>query len=694
MEYKYILDGLDCANCAEKIRSSAEKQSGISSAAMNFMRKELTVTAEHTGEEELFSKISKVVSAIEPDVTVIAKKDYTDKPESHKADIIKIILSAVFFVIGFVIEHFIAHEGIPHIVALSCYLIAYVISAAEVAVAAVKAVAARSFFNENTLMLIASIGAIILGEYEEAVAVMLFYSVGELFQSIAVNRSRRSINALIKTRPESAELLCGGEYVTVSPEQLHSGSVIRVRAGEKVPLDGIILSGSTSVDTSALTGESIPRDISEGDEVKAGSVNISGTVTVKTTAEFADTAVYKMLETVENAAQKKTKTENFITVFAKYYTPAVVGLAVLLAVIPPLFTGFDFATWVQRGLIFLVISCPCALVISVPMGYFAGIGKASSHGVLVKGSNYLESFAKAGTVLFDKTGTLTEGKFKVSGIYPDGLTEQELLEISAYAESSSNHPIALSVTEAYAKAVDATRLTSCEEIAGKGVRATVDGRQILCGSAKFLLENGITCPNQSGTALYAARDGKYIGCITISDKIKQSAQSTVAELKRRRIKTVMLTGDSEDAAAKAAKELGIDEYHSGLMPDDKREITEREKYRLGGKKRVIFVGDGINDAPVIAQADVGVAMGAGADSAIETADAVLMNDDPHTLIDAIEISGRTNSIVMQNIVFALGVKLIIQILGVLGLANMWAAVFADVGVTILAVLNSLRLLRK
>ncbi len=694
MEYRYILEGLDCAHCAEEIRSAVERADKINGAGVNFMQKELTVSADISDEESLFSRVEKIVKSIEPDVSVIRKKDYTEQKESHTAEIIRLSVSAALFAAGILTEHLSGCVGAGHIAALVMYLISYLMNTVEVAIGAVKALAQRSFFNENTLMLIASIGAIALGEYEEAVAVMLFYAVGEFFQGLAVNRSRRSINALIKTRPETAELLRDGEYVTVSPEEVPTGSVIRIRAGEKIPLDGVIISGSTCVDTSALTGESMPRDVEENDEVKAGTVNLTGTVTVRTTSVFSDTAVYKMLESVERAAEKKTKTENFITVFAKYYTPAVVGLAVLLALIPPLFTGFDFGTWIQRGLIFLVVSCPCALVISVPMGYFAGIGRASSKGILVKGSNYLEAFSKAGTVMFDKTGTLTEGSFKVSGLFPNGISEEELLETAAYAESCSSHPIAVSVTGAYGKPIDAGRLDSCEETAGKGVRAVTDGAEVLCGNAKFLSENGISCEEHSGTVLYVAKNGKYIGCITVSDTVKPTAVELIADLKRRKIKPVMLTGDSKEAAAVTAHELGIDEYYGGLLPEDKRSAIEREKALLDGKKRVIFVGDGINDAPVIAQADVGVAMGAGSDSAIETSDAVLMNGDPAKLSDAIDLSRATNAIVKQNIVFALGVKLVIQVLGVLGLANMWAAVFADVGVAILAILNSLRLLKK
>ncbi len=694
MEYKYILEGLDCANCAEKIRAAAEKDALVKSAAMNFMSKELTLTAPRADADELFSRVERTVKAIEPDVRVIPKSDYTEENESHTADIIKIIAAGVLFAAGLVTEHLILNNNAGHIAALICYLLAYILTAAEVAITAIKSIIRLNFFNENTLMLIASIGAIALGEYEEAVAVMLFYSIGELFESIAVNRSRRSINALIKTRPEEAELLSDGEYITLPPEQVPTGSVIRVRAGEKVPLDGVIISGATSLDTSALTGESLPRDAGENDEVKAGSINLSGTITVRTTAEFCDTAVYKMLESVEHAAEKKTRTENFITVFAKYYTPAVVLLAVLVALIPPLFTGYDFATWIQRGLIFLVISCPCALVISVPMGYFAGIGRASREGVLVKGSNYLEAFAKAGAVLFDKTGTLTEGRFKVSEVYPVGVSREQLLEICAHAESSSNHPIALSVVEEYGGAADVTRMTLCEELAGKGIHAITDGKDVLCGNAKLLSDNGISVQKQDGTALYAAIDGKYIGCICFSDTLKSGAKETIAELKRRNIKTYILTGDNETAAKAAASELGADGCYYELMPDDKRQITEQTKSELKKGKRVIFVGDGINDAPVIAQADIGVAMGAGSDSAIETADAVLMNGDPKKLISAVDISAKTNLTVMENIVFALAVKLILQVLGLVGLANMWAAVFADVGVTLLAILNSLRLLKR
>ena len=468
-----------------------------------------------------------------------------------------------------------------------------------------------------------------------------------------------------------------------------------VKPGEKIPLDGIIESGNTSIDTSALTGESLPRDITVGDEVPAGAINISGVITLRTTRQFTDSTVYKMLQMVESAVEKKTKTENFISVFAKYYTPIVVLAAVIISLIPPLFTGFDFVTWVQRGLIFLVISCPCALVISVPLGYFAGIGKASSKGILVKGSNYLEAISKAKVVLFDKTGTLTKGQFEVTRTEPAGMSKDELLRYAAYAESNSNHPIAVSVRKAYGADIDQSQITECSEIAGKGIKAVISGATVLCGNSRLMADYSINCPEANGTVLYVAVDNKYAGLIEIADMPKEHSAEAVKMLKNHGVKVVMLTGDNKSAAAAAAEKLGITDYYAELLPENKSEITLKMKSELPDNEKVMFVGDGINDAPVIASADIGVAMGgSGADSAIETADCVLMKDDPMQLADAFAISKKTNRIVLQNIIFALGVKMIIQVLGVLGLANMWAAVFADVGVSIIAIFNSLRLMRK
>ena len=509
-EKKYIIDGLDCAQCAEEVREAVEKSDYANGAKMNFINKELTVTpSKIISDKELLKLVTATVTAVEPDVTVSEKENHVEKKVSYTKDIVKMISAGILFIVAFILEKTIGTEQlVPKIAILSMYLAAYVICGLEVAITSIKAIAKKNFFNENTLMLIASIGAIVLGEYEEAVAVMLFYTVGEFFQSIAVNKSRRSISSLIKTKPETADVLIDGEYITVDPENVETDSIIRVKPGEKIPLDGIVESGNTSIDTSALTGESLPRDITIGDEVPAGAINISGVITLKTTRRFTDSTVYKMLQMVESAVEKKTKTENFISVFAKYYTPIVVLVAVIISIFPPLFTGFnyepfidgiikgklifpeftgfDFVTWVQRGLIFLVISCPCALVISVPLGYFAGIGKASSKGILVKGSNYLEAISKAKVVLFDKTGTLTKGQFEVTRTEPAGMSKDELLRYAAYAESNSNHPIAVSVRKAYGADIDQSQITQCSEIAGKGIKAVISGVTVLCGNSRLM----------------------------------------------------------------------------------------------------------------------------------------------------------------------------------------------------------------
>lgn len=718
-EKKYIIDGLDCAQCAEEVREAVEKSDYANGAKMNFIKMELTVTPSRIiSDKELLKLVTATVIAVEPDITVSEKENHVEKKVSYTKDIVKMISAGILFIVAFILEKTIGTEQlVPQIAILTMYLAAYVICGLEVAITSIKAIAKKNFFNENTLMLIASIGAIVLGEYEEAVAVMLFYTVGEFFQSIAVNKSRRSISSLIKTKPETADVLIDGEYITVDPENVETDSIIRVKPGEKIPLDGIVESGNTSIDTSALTGESLPRDITVGDEVPAGAINISGVITLRTTRRFTDSTVYKMLQMVESAVEKKTKTENFISVFAKYYTPIVVLVAVIISIFPPLFTGFnyepfidgiikgklifpeftgfDFVTWVQRGLIFLVISCPCALVISVPLGYFAGIGKASSKGILVKGSNYLEAISKAKVVLFDKTGTLTKGQFEVTRTEPAGMSKDELLRYAAYAESNSNHPIAVSVRKAYGADIDQSQITQCSEIAGKGIKAVISGVTVLCGNSRLMADYSINCPEANGTVLYVAVDNKYAGLIEIADMPKEHSAEAVKMLKNHGVKVVMLTGDNKSAAAAAAEKLGITDYYAELLPENKSEITLKMKSELPGNEKVMFVGDGINDAPVIASADIGVAMGgSGADSAIETADCVLMKDDPMQLADAFAISKKTNRIVLQNIIFALGVKLIIQVLGVLGLANMWAAVFADVGVSIIAIFNSLRLMRK
>lgn len=664
-EKKYIIDGLDCAQCAEEVREAVEKSDYANGAKMNFINKELTVTpSKIISDKELLKLVTATVTAVEPDVTVSEKENHVEKKVSYTKDIVKMISAGILFIVAFILEKTIGTEQlVPKIAILSMYLAAYVICGLEVAITSIKAIAKKNFFNENTLMLIASIGAIVLGEYEEAVAVMLFYTVGEFFQSIAVNKSRRSISSLIKTKPETADVLIDGEYITVDPENVETDSIIRVKPGEKIPLDGIVESGNTSIDTSALTGESLPRDITIGDEVPAGAINISGVITLKTTRRFTDSTVYKMLQMVESAVEKKTKTENFISVFAKYYTPIVVLVAVIISIFPPLFTGFnyepfidgiikgklifpeftgfDFVTWVQRGLIFLVISCPCALVISVPLGYFAGIGKASSKGILVKGSNYLEAISKAKVVLFDKTGTLTKGQFEVTRTEPAGMSKDELLRYAAYAESNSNHPIAVSVRKAYGADIDQSQITQCSEIAGKGIKAVISGVTVLCGNSRLMADYSINCPEANGTVLYVAVDNKYAGLIEIADMPKEHSAEAVKMLKNHGVKVVMLTGDNKSAAAAAAEKLGITDYYAELLPENKSEITLKMKSELPDNEKVMFVGDGINDAPVIASADIGVAMGgSGADSAIETADCVLMKDDPMQLADAFAISKK------------------------------------------------------
>ncbi len=696
MESRFLLEGLDCAHCAEMIRNAVAKEHFCDNATINFITKELTVI--HDGkisDKALLQDVSAVVKKFEPDVKTRYVDDNDNEKESKTAQIVIIIISSVLFIAGLLTEFLITDEKLSEIISLCCYALSFIPCALPVIVKSIKSIISKNIFNENTLMLVASIGAVCIRQFEEAVAVMLFYRIGEFVQSLAVNKSRRSIAALIKSKPETAELLVDSRYVTVNPSDVEKGSIIRVRAGEKIPLDGVIISGSTSVNNSAITGESAPIDVSEGDFVNAGGINLSGTVNVKTTASFTDSTVYKMLEIVQTAIEKKTKTENFISVFAKYYTPVVVLMAVIIGVIPPLLMGLDFGTWIKRGLIFLVISCPCALVISVPLGYFAGIGKASSDGILIKGSNYLEAVCKIKTVLFDKTGTLTKGEFKVCDVVPHSVTKEELLEYDAYCEYNSTHPIGIAVKNAYSKSYDLSRISSCEEIAGKGIKAEIDGKTYLCGNAKFLAENSIATDNATGTALYLACGNEYLGYITVADIPKETSAECIKLLKDKGIRVIMLTGDNASAAKITAEALGITEYYSSLLPQDKSEIALKAKNELKKNEKIAFIGDGINDSPVLATCDIGIAMGkGGSDSAIETADIVLMQDNPKQLITAYEISRKTKDIVMQNIVFALAIKFIIQILGVLGLANMWAAVFADVGVTVLAICNSLRLLRK
>ena len=583
------------------------------------------------------------------------------------------------------------------------YMIPYAVVGYDILIKAVKGVKNRQPFDENFLMAVATVGAIALGDYAEGVAVMLFYQIGELFQSYAVGRSRQNISALMDIRPDYANIEGGdGELTQVDPDEVGVGSVIVVRPGEKVPIDGVIVEGHATLNTSALTGESLPREVQEGDEVISGCVNMSGLLRIRTTREFGESTVSKILELVENASSRKSAPENFITRFARVYTPAVCYGAVALAVLPPvvrLAMGMEaqLGEWVLRALTFLVISCPCALVVSIPLSFFAGIGGASRDGVLVKGSNFLEALSKTKTVVFDKTGTMTRGVFAVSGVYPEGMSEAELIELAALAESYSSHPISQSLKKAYGQAIDAARVCDVEEISGHGVTAMVDGRLVAAGNERLMARMGVEAkPCEGvGTVVHVAVDGAYAGCILIADQVKPGAKDAIAALHRVGVtRTVMLTGDRDAVAQQVAAELGIDEVHSGLLPADK--VTRVEGI-LAGKGRgemVAFVGDGINDAPVLSRADVGIAMGAlGSDAAIEAADVVLMDDDPRKIAAAIAIAKKCLRIVYQNIVFAIGVKAVCLVLGALGIAGMWAAIFADVGVMVIAVLNAIRAMR-
>lgn len=576
------------------------------------------------------------------------------------------------------------------------YLIPYFVIGWDILWKAIRNIGHGQVFDENFLMCVATIGALVLGEYSEAVGVMLFYQVGELFQSVAVGRSRRSIAQLMDIRPDVANVERDGQILEVDPDEVAVGEIIVIRPGEKVPLDGVVVEGASSLDTAALTGESAPRDVGAGGELLSGCVNITGLLKARVTKEFGQSTVAKILDLVENASSKKAKAENFITRFARYYTPSVVFAALALALIPSLITG-DWSVWVHRALTFLVISCPCALVISIPLSFFGGIGGASSQGILVKGGNYLELLSKTETVVFDKTGTLTRGVFELASLNPaPGVDERELLETAALAERHSGHPIAQSLRRALGGEADSDRVTDVQEIPGHGVSALVDGKRVLAGNEKLMKREGVkSLPcEQAGTVVHVAREGKYLGCAVIADQVKDTAPAAVKALKQRGIRTVMLTGDSEAVGRAVAAQLGLDEVHAQLLPGDKVDRLEDLLKRRSQKGVLAYVGDGVNDAPVLSRADVGIAMGAmGSDAAIEAADVVLMDDDPAKLTTAMDIARKCMRIVKQNIVFALGVKALFLILGARGDVSMWGAVFADVGVAVIAILNATRMLK-
>ena len=605
---------------------------------------------------------------------------------------IKIIIAFILFLIAICIPF--PKEWMKK----GIYIVSYCIVGLDIVWKAVRNITRGKVFDENFLMTIATIGAFAIGEFPEAVAVMLFYQIGELFQSYAVDKSRKSIASLMNIRPDFANVKRDNQIIKVNPEEVKIGETIVVKPGEKIPLDGIIVEGNSLVDTSALTGESIPKEVGSGDEVLSGCINQNGLLTIKVEKKFGESTVSKILDLVENASSKKSKSENFISKFAKYYTPIVVITAVLLAIIPPfILKDATFIDWLYRALTFLVVSCPCALVISIPLGFFGGIGGASKMGILVKGSNYLEALSKAEIVVFDKTGTLTQGVFKVQKIHPVDISKEELIELTAHAESYSNHPISVSIREAYGKEIKHNRIEKIQELPGLGVIAKVDEKEILAGNEKLMKQKKIQYSKceEIGTIIYIAIENKYAGYIVIADEIKEDAKKTIKELKKNNIsKTIMLTGDKKEVGESVAKKIGIDQVYTELLPDGKVEKMEKLLKETSQTGKLVFVGDGINDAPVLALSDIGIAMGGlGADSSIEAADIVIMTDEPSKIVNAIKISKKTMRIVKQNIIFAISIKVAVLILSAFGLSNMWEAVFADVGVSVIAILNALRVLK-
>ena len=655
----------------------------------------------------MLDTVTTIVHSHEPDVEVSEKQLEATAPvkkdekaavynDEDKKRTIRLAVGAVVYAIGMALTVF---AKLPTLAELAFLIVAYVILGWDVVWQAVKNITRGQVFDEHFLMSVSTIGAFAIGEYPEAVAVMLFYQVGEFFQSLAVKRSRKSISDLMDICPDSATVKRNGVLQVVSPESVAVGEIIVVKPGEKIPLDGIVVDGESMLDTKALTGESVPRSIRKGDEALSGCINQSGLLTLKVTKSFGESTVSKITDLVENASARKAPTENFITTFARYYTPVVVGMAAVLAIIPPLVLGGGWSEWLRRGFVFLIVSCPCALVISIPLTFFGGIGAASKRGVLVKGSNYLEALNKVSVVVFDKTGTLTKGVFEVANIIPAaGYQKEQVLEYAAQAESYSNHPIAKSILATYGKPIDQKQFSGFEEISGHGISVMVQGKKVLAGNSKLMESEKIAYAacDAAGTKFYVVADGSYVGCILIADEVKPDSKCAIAELKKIGVeKTVMLTGDDERIGKSVADELGLDAYYAQLLPDQKVEKLEMlDKQKRQGSK-LAFVGDGINDAPVLARADVGIAMGGlGSDAAIEAADVVLMTDEPSKLVEAIDVAKATKRIVMQNIVIALGIKSVFLVLGALGMAGMWEAVFGDVGVTIIAVLNAMRILKK
>ena len=732
MEIKLILNGLDCANCANKIEDKVNKIKGVKEATVNFSTTILIAEIkEESIKDEIINEIKSIVKKLEPHVNVEGKTDNKEvknntktctssccsgdnhhhessKKENNghshglrevsngKMGILKdnwmLIVGAIIYAIALL------YNGSNSIISIILFVGSYLVIGGEVIITAIKNIIHGEVFDENFLMSIATIGAFFIGEYPEAVAVMLFYQIGEVFQGYAVNKSRKSISSLMNIRADYANVLRNGREIKVSPEEVNLEEIIVIKPGERVPLDGTVIEGTSFLDTSALTGESVPREVKIDDEILSGAINDNGVLKVKVNKEYGESTVARILELVENASNKKAPTEKFITKFSKVYTPIVVCIAIVIALVPPLLIkDATFAEWIYKALSLLVVSCPCALVVSIPLGFFSGIGAASKKGILVKGGNYLEALKESEIVVLDKTGTLTKGVFKVTNINAKNINEDELLEITAIGESNSNHPIAVSIANAYGKEVNKNEIESYKEVAGHGVEAVIKGKKVLLGNSKLMKSNNISYDKVDtiGTIVHIAIDGEYKGNIVISDEVKENLKEALSELKSVGIKkTIMLTGDSKIVADKVAKSIGIDEVHAELLPSDKVNKVEEILNKKSANGKVLFVGDGINDAPVLARADIGIAMGGvGSDAAIEAADVVLMKDKVEAISEAIRVSRKTNKILWQNIIFSLAIKIAVMILVIFGLTDMWAAVFADVGVTLLAVLNSMRIIR-
>ena len=702
MKKELMLNGLTCAHCASVIDEKVKHIDGVKNSNLNFTNKKLSVEIDCDNEEKIIKNIIDIINDTEPGLDIQIegqreiKEDKTQKSikNNEKLNLLKIIAGAIVFIFAFYEEI----AGRENKYSLVIFLVAYLLVGSDVLYKALRNITKGRIFDENFLMSVATIGAIAIGELSEAVGVMLFYKIGEYLQELAVGKSRKSISELMQIRPDMANLKLGNTIKVVNPEDVNIGDYIIVKPGEKVPLDGVVIEGSSMMDTSALTGESVLRTVKKGDNLLSGFINKNALLTVQVTKDFSESTASKILDMVENASSKKSKTENFISVFSRYYTPIVVGLALLIAILPPIFMqGGTFSEWIHRGLIFLVVSCPCALVLSIPLSYFSGIGVASKQGVLIKGSNYLEALRYVDTVVFDKTGTLTEGVFDVVKVKPVNISEDELIKFASIAEVNSNHPIAKSILNYYNKEINLNNIEEYEEIASHGIRVKYENNIILAGNEKLMASNNIKIEKSTdvGTVVYIAINNEFKGYIVIADKIKTDSEEAIRLIKEQGIKeTVMLTGDNKEVANFVAKKLKLDKVFSNLLPNEKVEkIEELYKNRIE-KEKIAFVGDGINDAPVLARVDVGIAMGGlGSDAAIEAADVVIMTDEPSKIAQGIKISKKTYKIVWQNIIFALGIKIIVMVLGATGIASMWDAVFADVGVALIAVLNAMRIMK-